>query len=87
MNITKLAEQLGRGRNKTSEIVNSLVRKGLIAKAESGVDGSNAKAYSLFINPHIVYAGDKDRVPEHLQIIFHKAMKMSVLKSMPNKLF
>ncbi|MEM5682874.1 hypothetical protein AAHB64_02310 [Bacillus toyonensis] len=58
MNITKLAEELGRGRNKTSEIVNSLVKKGLITKAESGIEGNNAKAYSLFVNPHIIFAGD-----------------------------
>ncbi|MGE6553290.1 MarR family transcriptional regulator [Bacillus mycoides] len=87
MNITKLAEELGRGRNKTSEIINSLVKKGLIAKAESGIEGNNAKAYSLFVNPHIIFAGDKENVPEHLQIMFHKAMKISILKNLPNKLF
>ncbi|WP_249652076.1 helix-turn-helix domain-containing protein [Lysinibacillus sp. D4A1_S13] len=87
MNITKLAEELGRGRNKTSEIVNSLVKKGLITYTESGIEGHNAKAYSLFVNPHIIFAGDKDIVPEHLQVMFHKAMKMSILKGLPNKLF
>lgn len=87
MNITKLAEELGRGRNKTSEIVNSLAKKGLLTKAESGTEGNNAKAYSLFVNPHIVFAGDKDDVPEHLQVMFYKAMKMSILKDLPNKLF
>lgn len=87
VNITQLAERLNRGRNKTSEIVNALVKKGLIAKAESGMTGNNAKAYSLFINPHIIFAGDKDNVPEHLQLMFHKSMRMSVLKDFPNKLF
>lgn len=87
LNITKLAEELGRGRNRTSEIVNSLVKKGLLAKAESGIEGHNAKAYSLFVNPHIIFAGDKDNVPEHLQVMFYKAMKMPVLKDLPNKLF
>lgn len=87
MNITKLAEELGRGRNKTSEIVNSLVKKGLITKAESGIEGHNAKAYSLFVNPHIIFAGDKDNVPEHLQVMFHKAMKMSILKDYLINLF
>ncbi|PFE91679.1 hypothetical protein CN325_24540 [Bacillus thuringiensis] len=87
MNISNLAEKLGRGRNKTSEIVNSLVKKGLITKAESGIEGYNGKAYSLFINPHMIFAGDKDNVPEHLQIMFYKSMKMSILKDFPNKLF
>lgn len=87
MNISELAKELNRARHKTSEIVNSLVKKGLLAKAESGIEGNNAKAYSIFVNPHIIFAGDKDNIPEHLQIIFNKAMKMKHLKELPNKLF
>jgi len=87
MNISELAIELGRARQKTSEIVNALVKKGILAKAESGIEGNNAKAYSLFVNPHVIFAGDKDNVPEHLQVIFHKAMKRSEFKKIPNKLF
>jgi predicted transcriptional regulator len=87
MNITELAEELGRQRAKTSTLVNSLVKKGILAKAESGIEGNNAKAYSLFVNPHIIYAGDKDNVNEALQVIFYKAMKMKALKDLPNRLF
>jgi len=87
MNISELAIELGRTRAKTSTLVNSLVKKGILAKAESGVEGNNVKAYSLFVNPHIIFAGDKDNVPEHLQVMFFKAMKNKVLKSIPNKLF
>lgn len=87
MNISELARELKRARHKTSELVNSLVKKGILAKAESGIEGNNAKAYSIFVNPHIIYAGDKDNVPEHLQVIFNKAMKMKHLKELPNKLF
>lgn len=87
MNISELAIELGRTREKTSKLVNALVKKGLLAKAESGIEGNNAKAYSLFVNPHIIFAGDKDNVPEHLQVIFHKAMKMAKFKNLPNKLF
>ncbi|MFD2683254.1 MarR family transcriptional regulator, partial [Bacillus seohaeanensis] len=75
MNISELASELGRARQKTSQIVNGLVKKGILAKAESGIEGNNAKAYSLFVNPHVIFAGDKDNVPEHLQVIFYKAMK------------
>lgn len=55
MNIIKVAEKFGRGRNKTSEIVNFLVKKDLITKAESGIEGNNVKAYSLFANPHYAH--------------------------------
>lgn len=87
MNISELAIELGRARQKTSEIVNALVKKGILAKAESGIEGNNAKAYSVFVNPHVIFAGDKDNVPEHLQVIFNKAMKMAKFKNLPNKLF
>lgn len=87
MNISELAKELGRTRDKTSKLVNALAKKGILAKAESGIEGNNAKAYSLFVNPHIIFAGDKDNVPEHLQVIFYKAMKMKILKNLPNKLF
>jgi len=87
MNISELAKELGRTRDKTSKLVNALVKKGILAKAESGIEGNNAKSYSLFVNPHIIFAGDKDNVPEHLQVIFFKSMKMNKLKDLPNKLF
>ncbi|NWK72569.1 MarR family transcriptional regulator, partial [Bacillus paramycoides] len=40
-----------------------------------------------FVNPHIIYAGDKDNVNEALKAIFYKAMKMKILKELPDKLF
>lgn len=87
LNISELAKIIKATRANTNNTVNSLVKKGIIAKGESGVEGNNAKAYSLFINPHIAYAGDKDNVNQALQILFHKAMKMKILKDVPNKLF
>ncbi|SLL37547.1 Uncharacterised protein [Mycobacteroides abscessus subsp. abscessus] len=41
----------------------------------------------VFVNPHVIFAGDKDNVNEALQVMFHKAMKMPVLKDLPDKLF
>jgi hypothetical protein len=87
MNISELARELERPRDRVNKTVNALVKKGVLAKAESGIENTNAKAYSLFVNPHIVYAGDKDNVPEHLQVIFYKAMKMPIFKNLPDKLF
>lgn len=54
---------------------------------KAGLDGNNAKAYAIFVNPHVIYAGDKDIVNEALQVMFHRAMKMPILKDLPDKLF
>ncbi|WP_436628141.1 hypothetical protein [Bacillus thuringiensis] len=68
-------------------MINSLVRKGILFKGLSGVEGNNAKACAVFVNPHIIYVGDKDSVNEALQVMFYKTMKMKILKDLPNKLF
>ena len=86
-NISEIAKLIGTARQNTSPIINSLVKKGLLFKGESGIEGNNAKAYAIFVNPHILYAGDKDNVNEALQVMFHKAMKMKILKDLPDKLF
>jgi hypothetical protein len=86
-NITEIAKLIGASRQPTSTVINSLVRKGILFKGESGVEGNNAKAYAIFVNPHVLYAGDKESVNEALQVMFHKAMKMPILKDLPNKLF
>lgn len=85
--ITEIADMLGADRSNTSKTISSLKTKGIIAKAESGTEGNNAKAYAIFINPHVIFAGDKDNVNEALRVMFYKAMKMPVLKALPDKLF
>lgn len=86
-NISEIAKLIGITRQNTSLAVNSLVKKGLLFKGDSGVEGNNAKAYAIFVNPHIIYAGDKDNVNEALKVMFYKAMKMKTLKDLPDKLF
>lgn len=86
-NISEIAELINSNRSNTSVVINSLKKKGIIAKAESGVEGNNAKAYAIYINPHVLIAGDKENVNESLKTMFHKAMKMKVLKDLPDKLF
>lgn len=86
-NISEIAELIKSNRSNTSTVINSLKKKGIIAKAESGIEGNNAKAFAIFINPHVLYAGEKDNVNESLQVMFHKAMKMKILKDIPDKLF
>lgn len=86
-NISEIAKLIGITRANASLAINSLVKKGLLFKGESGIEGNNAKAFAVFVNPHIIYAGDKDNVNEALQVMFHKAMKMPILKDLPDKLF
>ncbi|MEW5208088.1 MarR family transcriptional regulator [Bacillus cereus] len=86
-NITEIASLIKSNRVNTSNVINSLVKKGLLAKGESGIEQNNAKAYTIFVNPHVLYAGDKDNVNEALKILFYRAMKLAVLKNLPNKLF
>ncbi|MFB9758864.1 MarR family transcriptional regulator [Ectobacillus funiculus] len=86
-NITEIANMIGSDRSNTSKVINSLVKKGILFKGESGIEGNNAKAYAIFVNPHIFYAGDKENVNEALKVMFHKAMKMPILKELPDKLF
>lgn len=86
-NISEIAKLINSNRTNTSTVINSLVKKGILFKGESGVEDNNAKAYAIFVNPHIMYAGDKDNVNQALQVMFHKAMKMKILKDLPDKLF
>lgn len=86
-NISEIAKLIDAARQSTSTVINSLVRKGILFKGLSGVERNNAKAYAVFVNPHIIYAGDKDSVNEALQVMFYKTMKMKILKDLPNKLF
>lgn len=87
LNVSQLSKALGRSRTTTSKVVNNLVDKGIIAKAESGVEGSNARAYALFVNPHILFAGDKDSINETLKAMFTKAMRKKILKNLPDRFF
>ncbi|MCM3541325.1 MarR family transcriptional regulator [Priestia endophytica] len=86
-NITDISRIIGSDRSNTSKVINSLVKKGLLFKGESGIEGNNAKAYAIFVNPHLIYTGDRDNVNEALKVMFHKAMRMKVLKDLPDRLF
>ncbi|ANV74581.1 hypothetical protein BCM43_29555 (plasmid) [Bacillus thuringiensis] len=64
-----------------------LCQNGLLFKVESGVEGNNTRASVIFVNPHIIYGGNKDNVNEALKLMFYKAMKIPILKDLPSKLF
>lgn len=90
LNVSEIASVRGFSREKTSRTINSLIRKGILAKAVSGdiKDVHQAKDYVLFVNPNIIYVGDRDDVEEHLILIFKNQMKNNpTLKNLPQKLF
>lgn len=90
LTIQNIAELLSTSRPKVSRVVNSLIKKGIFAKAVSGdiKDINQAKDYVLFINPNIIYVGDRDDVEEHLILMFKNQMNNNpILKNLPQKLF
>ncbi|MCA1053341.1 MarR family transcriptional regulator [Priestia aryabhattai] len=80
-----LAEILGKKKQNVNPIIKGLIDKGILARSESGIEDNNVRAYALFINPHIMFSGDKDNVNGTLKAMFRKTPKE--LKSLPVKLF
>ncbi|KMN42049.1 MarR family transcriptional regulator [Bacillus sp. LK2] len=90
LTIVTIAEVLKTSRPKVSRVVNSLIKKGVLAKSISGdfKDSQQAKDYVLFVNPNIIISGSKDDVSEHLVLQFKNVMsKNTVLSKLPIKLF
>lgn len=86
MNQKQVAEKLGTSSPTVSKIVNSLVNKGVIVKASGHKpEGVKARTYALFINPNIIYSGDKDHIEETLKALFINSK--SLLKAFPITLF
>lgn len=81
MTQTELAEQLKMSRTNANRLIKQLIEKGIMGKFESGRDGVNAKMYALYINPNIIFCGDRDNVNETLQTMFRK--KSKELKNLP----
>lgn len=82
-----VAQALGTSESKVSRVVKSLYSKGIIARSEGYVEDNNVKTYALFINPHVLYAGDRDKIEEGLKIQFVKLMKSKVLSKLPVRFF
>ncbi|MGW5891845.1 MarR family transcriptional regulator [Priestia megaterium] len=80
-----LAQKLGSSKPTVSRLVKQLIDKGIMSKAESGKDDVNARMYALYINPHIIYCGDRDNINETLQTMFRKTPR--ALKKLPERLF
>ncbi|MBM7647028.1 putative transcriptional regulator [Scopulibacillus daqui] len=83
---TDLAKKLGMDKSNMSKRINSLIDKGLLARSESALESNNARTYALFVNPNIMFSGNRDSVNETLKAIFVKAMKNPTLKNLPIRL-
>ncbi len=82
----QIADRLGTSAPKVSRIVNGLVEKGVIIKANGHkAEGVKARTYALFINPNIIYSGERDKVETTLQALFINAKPL--FKDFPVALF
>ncbi|PEP80991.1 MarR family transcriptional regulator [Bacillus pseudomycoides] len=73
-----LARNLTRTRGKVSELMNGLMKKGLLAVAETGTtteDGRICTSRTWFVNPNIMCCSPKDGVDKATQKIFKKSLK------------
>ncbi|MED1058988.1 MarR family transcriptional regulator [Bacillus pseudomycoides] len=82
---TDIALILKRTKNNVNPIIKSLVDKGILAVSEIGVEGNNVRANAYFMNPNIIFAGNKDDVNLTLQAMFYKVPKE--LTKLPIRLF
>lgn len=86
LNQSQLAKRLGTSRSTVSRIIKGLVEKGIIVKGEGHKqEGVNVRTYALFINPNLLYSGDKDSIEETLKALFINAKQK--LKDFPIQLF
>ncbi|MEK4100139.1 MarR family transcriptional regulator [Bacillus sp. FSL E2-0195] len=75
---TYLAKKLNRTRGKVSQLMNGLMKKGLLAVAETGTtteDGRICTSRTWFVNPNIMCCSPKDGVDKATQRIFKKALR------------
>lgn len=82
---TDIACLLKRTKNNINPIIKSLVNKGILAVSETGIEGKNAKANAYFVNPNIIFAGNKEDINPTLKAMFSRVPKE--LKNLPIKLF
>lgn len=80
-----IADILGKKKQNVNPIIKGLIDKGIFARSESGLDENNVRAYSLFVNPNIMFSGDKEHINSTLKAMFKKVPKE--LKNIPIDLF
>lgn len=73
-----LSRELKRERSKISKMMNVLMKKGLLAVAETGTtteDGRICTSRTWFVNPNIMCCSPKDGIDKATQKIFKKALR------------
>lgn len=81
-----IADLLGVDKSRVSKLVKKLIDKGIIVRAMGHKkEGVNARAYSLYVNPNLMFCGDKDNVEETLKTMFINAKEKT--KDFPIQLF
>ncbi|MCP3033564.1 MarR family transcriptional regulator [Halobacillus sp. A1] len=84
---SEVADILDRKKQNVNPMIKSLIDKGIIARSESGLEDNNVRSYALFINPHLMFSGDRNNIDGALKAIFHKPMRKKPLKDLPEKLW
>ena len=82
----QIADRLGTDKSKISRILTRLQDKGIIVKAKGQkIENSNVRTHAIFINPNIMYCGERDNIEATLKALFIHAK--THLKSFPIALF
>ncbi|MBY0596302.1 hypothetical protein [Bacillus bingmayongensis] len=83
-----LAEQFGNTREYISRIMNSLLKKGILGVAESGMttdDGRICSSRTWFVNPNVMCCSPKDGVDKATQHIFKRSLRNFKIKDSSKK--
>lgn len=76
--VTYMANLIGIHRTNCSRLLKSLRNKGVLATAETGTrtsDGRFCTSRTWFVNPNIMYCGDKSDIDQTVQFIFRDTLK------------
>ncbi|NKX03297.1 MarR family transcriptional regulator [Bacillus cereus] len=82
-----LGLKIGKNKSQMSKIVNPLVDKGILERTAGAIENNNTKAFVIYVNPHIMYSGDRDNINPTLQTMFQRYMNKKVFKNLPIRFF
>lgn len=80
-----LGKLIGKNKSQMSKIIKPLIDKGILDRTEGSIEDNNVRSYAIFVNPNIIYSGDRDNVNATLQAMFRRTPKE--LKKLPVQLF
>lgn len=84
-----LADEFRKTRSGISTIMNGLIKKGILAVAETGatdqVVNKICKSRTWFVNPNIICCAPKDQIDTATKLIFRDALKPIMINDEDNK--